>query len=722
MLAQFAESLIPNGDSSPNTVGVNPNWNKLANMVDSSNYTELFHNKHDGDWGMFVDIPLGSFAVFPWKVLVHGDRICVETMSFIGWMHVGCKYIAEPYPKSIYGSFFNNESYSTKLSDGNLKYAGYENAYIPEEMEDYLSCATSGGCAYRASAVSKASISISTTIIECIREMLTKLLISKQVCNIGDVKIGDGINRADSAFYQFQVNMQRTVMALLTLYVMFIGFKILLAGEELPKTGELIMYIVKLILVIYFSVGININGGTTRFDGMSSLVFPLLLGAASEIATWIMNATPSGLCRFLPSEYPADMGYIALWDSLDCKVLNYVGIDVITTMHQGHTSGDPLGNNIPPYLFLLIPAIYFGQMNLVLLAISYPLVVLSLAAYLVNSFAVCMIAISILGILAPIYVPMSLFKQTKGYFEGWYTLMISFVLQPVVVIGFMTLMFSLYDIGFYGTCKYVEMEIKVQDANKEIRTKKLFVVDNEKTHYESEEAYNGCKESLGWILNNSPGAIATGIAQRSGGGNTVDMSETPDSEQKIANYIKTFEVLSDIETVKGMFFWYSTYDNLSWSMIVNFMTCCLLLYLMYELSSQLGEFAADIAQSVTLSGVISPRGLADKAMMAVGAAGAAGKGGGGSGGSGGGSGGGAEGAGGASGAGGAGGAEGGGGGAPPRPNMGSSSTAGSQSNSTGGGGPGKGGLAPKSGESRVVEAVLKLDEGGSNSSDDSSDA
>jgi type IV secretion system protein VirB6 len=665
MIAQFTASL---GSGAPSL-------DSLASMVDSANYTEVFRDKHDGDSGWFYDVPLGpGISVFPWQVMVHGDRICVEIMSLSGWMSVGCKYIAEPYPRSIYGSFFNNESYSGT------------DVYIPPEMAEYLSCATSGGCAYRAAAASHAAISISATIMQCVSEMLTKLLISQQVCNINSVNATHNINRVDSAFYQFQVNMHRTVMALLTLYVMFIGFKILLSGEELPKTGELIMYVMKLILVIYFSVGININGGEARFDGMTRWIFPLLMGASSEIATWVMNATPSGLCRFLPSDYPPDMGNMALWDALDCKVLHYIGIDVITTISQGQNSGDPLGNSIPPYVFLLIPAIYFKQINLVILAISYPLVVLSLAAYLVNSFVVCMIAISILGILAPIYVPMSLFDQTKGYFEGWYTLMISFVLQPVVVIGFMTLMFALYDMGFYGTCQYREMEMKVSDINnpREIRTKKLFIIDDDESHYDSPADYVSCQESIGYILNNPLGSLASGIAERSSDG-TVDMSSTEDAQKNLANYMEEYGMLQGLTPVMGFFVGYfSLLSQLSWSMIVNLMTCCLLLYLMYELSSQLGEFAADIAQSVTLSGVISPRGLADKAMSAVSSAGKSMKKAGDSGGS--------DGA-----------------KAPSRPTSGSSG-------SGAGGGAGGGGLSPNRGDGGATPQV----EGGFSGSDSSS--
>jgi len=574
-------------------------------MTDSSEYTVIYYDKHDGDWGSFIDTGL----ILPWKVEERGDRICVTTIGatiLVGnWLAVGCKYIAEPFPDSVYASFFQN--------------TGMDPEKVPPEMVEYLNCATAGGCSARAQVYSQATISISSTIIECIREMIIKMLISKDVCVIGNFDGVERISTADSSFYQFQRNMQRAVMAFLTLYIMSVGFKILMGGaQKMPQSSELIMYILKFMLVVYFSVGMNITPGGQRFDGMISFVFPILLNAAAEISTWVANAAPSGLCRFLPTDYPDGLGHLALWDAIDCKVVNYLGIDALLTMWKDTGSPDPLGYNIPPYAYLIVPALYSKQINLVILCITYPLLVLSLAAYLVNAFAVCLIAIAILGILAPLFVPMALFEFTKRYFQSWYTLMISFVLQPVVVIGFMTLMFSLYDFGFYGTCKYIPLEVKKTVNTGDVVTKKLFIIDNEMGHYESEKEYKACTESIGWVLNNPLAATAARLASLSPDGRTIDMSAAPEAEKKMADYIKQFGALSGVTPAAGFFLGYfALAANLSWTMIVNLFICCLLIYLMYELSSQLGEFAADIAQSVTLSGTIGPRTVVDKATDAL---------------------------------------------------------------------------------------------------------
>lgn len=70
-----------------------------------------------------------------------------------------------------------------------------------------------------------------------------------------------------------------------------------------------------------------------------------------------------------------------------------------------------------PNVYLLIPAIISGNMTLVSLALSYPLLVISVGAFMVNATVMCIISIVILSVLAPLFVPMFLFEYTRGYFE-----------------------------------------------------------------------------------------------------------------------------------------------------------------------------------------------------------------------------------------------------------------------------------------------------------------
>lgn len=576
---------------------------RIATGLDYNRFYEI-HNKGLGDGGVFFDIPTpGSPSpLIPYKIIRQNDKICVATYTFFGSLiAVGCKYIEEPYPTSIYKQFFETGITTPPALSGNVT-----NPTIPADVERFFNCAKGvGGCAQNATRHSQTMLPISSVIIECIRSTLLSTLISNTTCGVGNGPIQYG----GSLFHTFQQNMQTTVMALLTLYVMFIGFKLILGQGQVPPAGELIMYAVKLILVIYFSVGININGHG-RFDGMVEWVFPLLLNMANEMASWISGATPSGLCVF-PIEgmdYADRMSRLALWDTLDCKVMHYLGFDTLSSMYLGGASGDNFGNSVPPYIFLLIPALISGQINLTMLALAYPLVVMSVAAYMVTTFAVCLIAITVLAVLAPIYVPMALFRQTEGYFQSWYQLMISFTLQPVVIVAFMTIMFSVFDQGFYTGCEFEGVKVETKIGQDTV-TKQMYILKVDKADYHNPDNYKACTSSLGWMLNQPLAKIAKALSKPAANGGRI-LSKIP-SVQGFSDYQDANDMLKGIQQVSGIFFGYVTLiGGINKQMIVSLFACILMLYLMRELSGQLSEFAADIASGASLSGTtISPRSV-----------------------------------------------------------------------------------------------------------------
>ena len=593
---------------------VNIGQGKIGSDLDYNQFYDVYEDMKVGDSGGFIDLPVGSPAslpYLPYKIIRDNDRICAATWTMFGTLiPVGCKYMKEPYPTGLYKQFFETGITVPDNLSGNVS-----KPKIPKDVEQFFNCAKGiGGCAQNATVHSQTMLPISSVIIECIRATLLSTLISDTTCGISNGQIQYG----GSLFHTFQGNMQRAVMAFLTLYVMFTGFKLILGQGEVPPAGELIMYAVKLILVIYFSVGINING-QGRFDGMVQWVFPLLLEAANQMAGWIANATPSGLCVFplRGIEYGDGMSRLALWDTLDCKVMHYLGFDTFSSMFLGGASGDNFGNSVPPYIFLLIPALISGQINLAMLALSYPLVVMSVAAYLVTTFSVCLIAITVLAVLAPIYVPFALFKQTEGYFQAWYQLMISFTLQPVVIVGFMTVMFAVFDQGFYTGCEFEGIGVQANVGNTKVM-KQMYILKVNKEDYTYKKNYSTCKSSLGWILNQPLANIANGAVDASskanpGKKNVLGLKTIylPPPGMGFSDYQAAYGMLNGIQQVAGIFFGYAAFiGGINKQMIVSLFACILMLYLMRELSGQLSEFAADIAGGVSLkSTTISPRSM-----------------------------------------------------------------------------------------------------------------
>ncbi|AFE48928.1 TrbL/VirB6 family protein [Rickettsia prowazekii] len=585
-----------------------------------------------GDDGFAFDV---GFPVIYWKVIQDRDRICVSTKGFTGDVPVGCKYMKEPFPKSIYNSFIDVEDKNFIKDPTND---------TPSDPLALVSCSAAGeGCYQKAYNASKTAVVMTSPLIECIKQMIARLLISKDVCSFDNVdQVVNLSSRQDSALFQFQVGMYKIVTAFLTLYVMFFGFKLLLAGKVPPKS-EYINFILKIIFVTYFSIGININPANgsqyDRLDGMIQWAFPFLLNGINGLASWVMNAAPSGLCKFNNIHYDGSVSYIALWDALDCRVAHYLGLDILSTLlventYRSHDflNFDFFSFSAPPYIYLLIPAIISGNMMLVSLALSYPLLVISVAAFMVNATIMCMISIVILGILAPLFVPMFLFAYTRNYFDSWVKLMISFLLQPMVVVTFMITMFAVYDYGFYGKCQYKSklihnsIEDKIQGGLKSKRDVLIFYINNDwddTSQYPDKDSVESCKNSLGYMLNN-PINMAFNFAKD----NISEIVNSKPGETTTDEFLSKFQFLSGVVLGPGMFFMSPKvlFEKIK-NILLALVTACFTLYLMYNFSSQLAEFAADMTEGVALNNVaIKPQAIFKAAMAALSTAGTATKG------------------------------------------------------------------------------------------------
>jgi type IV secretion system protein VirB6 len=576
-------------------------WDNIKKDVKTSSYVDIFKDKKIGDSGMTADI----LPVW-YRIIDSKDKICVATPAVFGSeVPVGCVFVKEPFLNSIYGDFFGKEKLDN-IDKENPEYYSYNNL---------VKCSDMGSCYVDAKKNSKTLIPISSPLIECIKRMITKLLVSESVCKLSDINTAQ---YSDSMLYKFQQGMRRTVSAFLTIYIIFFGFRLILQGNSIKKS-DFILAVIKFILVVYFSIGLNDIKGPTggqTFSGMIDWAFPIMFKGADSLTSLVMNAGTSGLCDFSNASYESGYQYISLWDSLDCRVTHYLGLNMIYDYIVDNIENFRNFNfshiftfSYPPYLLLLIPAVLTGNILLAQAALAYPLLIISVGAYMVNAFIVCMIAIAILGLLAPIFVPMALFNYTQNYFNAWLKLMISFVFQPIVVASFMVLMFSIYDSTFYDSCRFKSYSLnddlsytELSGSNKSIKNI-LFIIDDNSANYNDDpEALKKCKSSLGYILNNP-------IASIINGGKAI-VSAVPDGSIFSGSVTKSPGVF--FENSFGLLF-----DEMK-NILLSIITCCLVLYLMYNFSAQLSEFAADVASSIPLRGMsIGPQDLFKKGMELI---------------------------------------------------------------------------------------------------------
>ncbi|KAF8818858.1 TrbL/VirB6 family protein [Rickettsia endosymbiont of Cardiosporidium cionae] len=399
------------------------------------------------------------------KVKQDLDVICIYTNIYGTWYPVGCKSIEEPFKNSIYNDDFVTE------------------------------CTGTRACSYYATKHSKAYIPMTGVVITCINQLINKLLYTVDLCRVtgNSSYIIDKDNRDKSVLFQFQDKMRLTVKSLLTIYIIFLGFKILLQAET-NKT-ELIIAVLKIILVSYFSIGIasHADDKTQILSGITSWIMPFFIGGINQLSTWLIDTNTSSLCNMLPSEYDAAYRYLAIWDYIDCHIAHYLGLDMIINLTSAHTI------DIPPYIYLVLILVIAQQWSWVLIVLAYPIFIISLGLLILEITVRSMLSITMLAITAPIFIPMSLFKTTEKYFNNWIKNLFSLMLQPMIVTIISVLFFSINDYAFYGSCKYKTNNIEVNDG----RVVKIpsLDIDFEDSYYKSNpNNMIKCQTSIGYIL------------------------------------------------------------------------------------------------------------------------------------------------------------------------------------------------------------------------------
>lgn len=301
------------------------------------------------------------------------------------------------------------------------------------------------------------NVSLSGKAVQCTKETLDTAFFGKTP---GGKKVAIGkVNN----FFKFQSLLSKSVGAFLVIYLIFFGIRILLNPYELTL-NEIAMAAIKVILVGYFAIGVNGDFfGIETKNGMTDIVLPLALQAVWGFADMILSGVSSELCVFNPSDYEEGYKYYALWDSIDCRIGHYFGLNTF-----GITISDKIPAAMNSGLAWFSMQFYLlmgGNLILVLLNMIFAIFLILMVVSLVTQFLLCLLTIYVLVYVSPIFIPMCLFSRTNGYFTGWRNSLLSCTLQPAVSIGFILLAFSMFDTAIYKDCKF-SSEIKQESDYK----------------------------------------------------------------------------------------------------------------------------------------------------------------------------------------------------------------------------------------------------------------
>gem|GEM_PF-1364820 len=266
----------------------------------------------------------------------------------------------------------------------------------------------------------------------------------------GDLKYKKGEKVKESSFFQQIQNTMNLVIKLgVTLAVVFYGINILLGKANLGDKKSILVFIFKIALVMYFCVGTAWQDIFFRGFYDSSMAFANML---FKIETMQDEKQRDG-CQFgkvslsdgtqeVVSTYPSGKEYLAIWDTIDCKMMRYLGF------------GPQMTNaNIASMVFaawLIGPiGIYFA-----LSVMIFGFFLVSLGIRALHIFISSAAAIIILVFVSPIIIPCGMFEKTKGVFEGWLGKLMSFCLQPMILFAYVAVFIMVMDQTLIGSATF----------------------------------------------------------------------------------------------------------------------------------------------------------------------------------------------------------------------------------------------------------------------------
>jgi type IV secretory pathway VirB6-like protein len=265
-------------------------------------------------------------------------------------------------------------------------------------------------------------------------------------------KQGNQVTRSNgqtkSFFSIVQDNMQSIVKMFLTLSIMFYGAKILMGVGQIARK-ELVMYIIKIGFVLFFATGdawqnYFFDGVYNASSALSELVFKVKTSTIDSKRDGCQFGNVSDASGNLISinSYPAGKSYLALWDTLDCKISRYLAFGP-------HVS-------VANLAFLIIAGIvtepfglYFAMM---LLLFAFFLIAAALRA--LHIFLASAFSIIIMVYVSPLVILMSLFERTQEIFKGWLTQLISFCVQPMILFAYIALFLNVMDSVMLGSATF----------------------------------------------------------------------------------------------------------------------------------------------------------------------------------------------------------------------------------------------------------------------------
>lgn len=227
--------------------------------------------------------------------------------------------------------------------------------------------------------------------------------------------------------------------AAFTIAVIVLGFKVTTGyGSTITRDGVILA--IKIAGILMFCDQFN-HLYPVLLNCMESMLNIMAHPAISALVQGgVWNKAPAFNCTFGTFQ-DSERDIMEVWNVLDCYINLLIGgifsnvnlasgiVGIILAAMVSSTMG----------MFIAFAGLYVLATGFMTIA---RLVYIFLSAYLAFSFMV---------LISAIFIPMILFKTTKGYFDRWLQLTISFLIQPIFVMGYLIMfLVAINTTIFYG--------------------------------------------------------------------------------------------------------------------------------------------------------------------------------------------------------------------------------------------------------------------------------
>jgi len=238
---------------------------------------------------------------------------------------------------------------------------------------------------------------------------------------------------ASKFFTEMYLFFVGSLSAFLTLGVIIYGVMLSAGLVENIKRDSMVL-LLKIVFVVFFAQNLEMMF-LWIVDAMNGLI---------DLYFQFSSSFDEGKCALVGAGFSP-------FKRLDCLMDLVVGLK--TSDYGGSYSEKVSGDSVERGLLnFFFKAGISTTLGIVISAIGFAMVytLIFTVIKIVFFYLIALIGLTFMIMLGPIFIPLVIFKVTKGYFDKWLNIIVSFALQPVIMFAYVALMIIAFDKAIFS--------------------------------------------------------------------------------------------------------------------------------------------------------------------------------------------------------------------------------------------------------------------------------